>query len=583
MPSYTKAITAALSIAVANGASLASVCTTSYLQSVLPTEDLYAGAIALTIDPSSVTANPVYNLSSSGEADYPDAIINYCNVTLAYSNPGRNNVVHVWFGLPEPSAFKNRYLSTGGGGYAINSGDKVFAGGVQYGAVTGTTDGGFGSFDTHFDAVFPLQNGTANEEALFKFGYEAHHELTTIGKQLSKNFYGMNSTKLYSYYQGCSEGGREGFSQVQRFGDEWDGAIIGAPAFRFAHQQIQHSYSNLVEIEYDYYPSSCEFEKILNETIAACDPLDGKTDGVVGRSDLCKLQFNANATVGMAYSCAATTSSGSSLFAAPAIPAQNGTVSAKAAAIVNKIWDGMHNSAGQRVYLSYQPGAALDDADTTYNSTSGTWGLSINAFGIEFVQRFINLLNTSSIASLDGITYDTLQEWIYEGWQTYEDTLQTTWPDLTPFQQAGGKVLHYHGESDYSIPTASSVRYHNSVREIMYGNMTYNASTSALSEWYKLYLVPGAGHCSDNAAQPNGPFPQTNLAVMIDWVENGNAPTTLNATILQGDLAGTNQQICEFPTRPLWQNNGTVMECVYDQTSLDTWYYDFDAFKMPVY
>lgn len=267
----------------------------------------------------------------------------------------------------------------------------------------------------------------------------------------------------------------------------------------------------------------------------------------------------------------------------PATPAQNGTVSAKAAAIVNKIWAGMTDSAGQQVYFSYQPGSALDDAATAYDSTTGTWGLSINTMGIEFVQRFVNLLNTSTIASLDGITYDTLKEWIYEGWQTYDDSLQTTWPDLTPFQQAGGKVLHYHGESDFSIPTASSVRYHNSVREIMYGNMTYNASISALSDWYKLYLVPGAGHCSDNSAQPNGPFPQTNLAVMIDWVENGNAPTTLNATILQGDLAGTNQQICEFPTRPLWTNNGTVMNCVYDQTSLDTFYYDLNAFKVPVY
>lgn len=68
------------------------------------------------------------------------------------------------------------------------------------------------------------------------FGYLAHHELSTIGKAFTKEFFGMNSTKLYSYYQACSEGGREGFSQVQRFGEEWDGAIIGAPALRFSFQ-----------------------------------------------------------------------------------------------------------------------------------------------------------------------------------------------------------------------------------------------------------------------------------------------------------------------------------------------------------
>ena len=170
---------------------------------------------------------------------FSDATINYCNVTFAYYNSGRSNKVNVVYWLPAPSVFQNRYLSTGGGGYAINSGvsggTASLSRGVQYGAVSGLTDRGFGSIDTQFDAAFPLQNGIANYEALFMFGYEAHHELSTIGKQLTRNFYGMNSTKLYSYYQGCSEGGREGFSQVQRFGDEWDGAVIGAPALRFAH------------------------------------------------------------------------------------------------------------------------------------------------------------------------------------------------------------------------------------------------------------------------------------------------------------------------------------------------------------
>jgi tannase len=567
-------------------ASLADVCTTSYVQSTLPSGDIYASSVILSIDSSSVTANPVYNASSTGAVNFPDATFTYCNVTFAYTHPGRNGSVNLWYWLPAPSAFGNRYLSTGGGGYAINSGSGSLPGGIIYNAVAGATDGGFGSFSSQFDDMFPLQNGTANFEALFMFSYQAQHELSVIGKQFTKNFFGMNSTKLYSYYQGCSEGGREGFSQIQRFGEESDGAVIGAPALRFSFQQIQHSYSNLIEIEHDYYPSPCELEKILNETIAFCDPLDGKTDGVVSRSDLCKLQFNANSTVGMSYSCAASTGGGGimrrQMGGVPtSTPAQNGTVTAKAAAIVNKIWDGIHDSAGKRVYLSYQPGAALDDAATAYDSTTSTWKLSINSMGTEFITRFIKLLNTSTLSSLDGITYDTLKEWMYEGWQMYEDTLHTTWPDLTPFQEAGGKILHYHGESDYSIPTASSVRYHDSVRSVMYSGMSYNDSISALSEWYKLYLIPGAGHCGTNSAQPNGPFPQTTLDVLIDWVENKNPPTTLNATVLQGDNKGQHQQICEWPLRPLWKDD--VMDCVFDQASLDTWLYDLDAFKMPVY
>jgi tannase len=113
----------------------------------------------------------------------------------------------------------------------FSSGLGSLPGGIIYGAVAGTTDGGFGSFNTQSDAVFLVKNGTMNLKSLYMFGYEAHHELSLLGKAFTKQFFNMSSTKLYSYYQGCSEGGREGWSQVQRYGDEWDGAITGAPAF----------------------------------------------------------------------------------------------------------------------------------------------------------------------------------------------------------------------------------------------------------------------------------------------------------------------------------------------------------------
>lgn len=77
---------------------------------------------------------------------------------------------------------------------------------------------------------------------LNNFGYLSIHEMTVVGQGLTKNLYNIqnstsNSTKLYSYYQGCSEGGRDGWSQVQRYQDQFDGAAIGAPAFRQAFQQ----------------------------------------------------------------------------------------------------------------------------------------------------------------------------------------------------------------------------------------------------------------------------------------------------------------------------------------------------------
>ncbi|KAI9641782.1 hypothetical protein NHQ30_009641 [Ciborinia camelliae] len=556
---------------------LTDICTPTYLAANFPPVDFYDG---ITLDPTSITAKTVTNASSSS-VFYPNAVIDYCAVTFKYSHDGLGDSVLLTYWVPAPAKFQNRYLSTGGGGYAINSGPMSLPGGVQYGAVAGDTDGGFGIFQNNAISDFLLANGTLNWQNVYMFGYKAIHEMSVIGKEFTASIFNMtaNNATLYSYYQGCSEGGREGWSQVQRFADQFDGATIGAPAFRFAFQQVQHLYSNVVEKTLDYYPPPCELQKIVNETIIACDPYDGKSDGVVSRTDLCTMNFNISTLLGKPYSCPASAGG----FGGPPSPAQNGSVSAKGLAVAQKILDGLHTSDGKRVYFTYTPSSTFTDAATSYNATSGQFGLDITSLGGSFVEVLLDLKNGSNLQSLQGVTYDTLRDWIQDGWNRYNDVLMTNWPDLTPYKNAGGKIIHFHGESDYSIPTASSVRYFESVREIMNPGLSYNDSIAATNEFYRLFLVPGGSHCAVNAAEPNGPWPQTNLQVLIDWVENGVAPVTLNATVLQGVNKGENQQICGWPLRPFWTNNGTSMECRYDQESIDSWIYDLDAFDMPVY
>lgn len=425
------------------------------------------------------------------------------------------------------------------------------------------------------------------------FAYQALGELTIIGKALTKSIYGMSSnTKLYTYFEGCSDGGRQGMSQVQRWGKEYDGAITGAPAFRYAQQQTNHIFSSVVEQTLDYYPPPCELDMIVNATIAACDPLDGKTDGVVSRTDLCMLNFELTSIIGKSYYCAAENSTSLGLgFSKRAgvgssttyQPAQNGTVTAEGVAVAQAIYDGVFNSDGDRAYLSWQIAAELSDAETEYNSTSNSWALDITSIGGEYVAKFIQLLNIDNLSNIDNVTYDTIVEWMNTGMIRYYDSLQTTLPDLTPFQSSGGKLIHYHGESDPSIPTASSVHYWQSVRSIMYPSMTDEESLVALQEWYQLYLVPGAAHCGANNLQPNGPYPEDNMNTMINWVEKGIRPTGLNATIQAGADKGDIQVLCQWPTRPLWHSNSTTFDCVNDLASINTWTYTFPAFSVPVY
>ena len=563
---------------VVHALTLDDICTSTYLKANFPAVDFFDG---ITLNPDSITASPVLNYSVSDYVFYPNANFDFCDVSFTYSHNGRDDEVILTYWLPEPDNFQNRYLSTGGGGYAINSGNGSLPGGIEYGAVAGLTNGGFGIFQDQAIEDFLLANGTLNWWNIYMFGYDAIHEMSIIGKEFTKSVFNMtaNNATLYSYYQGCSEGGREGWSQVQRFADQFDGATIGAPAFRFAFQQVQHLYSNVVEQTMGYYPPPCELEKIMNETITNCDPLDGRVDGVVSRTDLCTMHYNISVTEGLPYYCAAAAATGFS----GATPEQNGTVSKQGIAVAQKILDGLHTTDGKRAYFTYTPSSTWTDAATSWNATSESWELDITGLGGSFVEVLLDLQNGTNLQTLENVTYDTLRDWIQDGWNRYNDVLMTNWPDLSPYKNAGGKIIHFHGESDFSIPTASSVRYWESVRQVMNPGLSYNESTQAQDEFYKLFLVPGGSHCDVNAYEPNGPWPQTNLAVLIDWVENGVAPVTLNATVLQGENIGTNQQICSWPLRPYWTENGTNMECVYDQTSIDSWQYDLDAFYMPVY
>ncbi|RBR13481.1 uncharacterized protein FIESC28_08181 [Fusarium coffeatum] len=98
-----------------------------------------------------------------------------------------------------------------------------------------------------------------------------------------------------------------------------------------------------------------------------------------------------------------------------------------------------------------------------------------------YIAKFIEILDLANVDNLNNVTYHTLVDWIKSGIVRYYDSLQTTHPDLTTFKEAGGKLLHYHCESDPSIPAGSSVHYWQSVRSIMYPK---------LSDKNQFYLVP---------------------------------------------------------------------------------------------
>ncbi|KAI2620916.1 feruloyl esterase-like protein B precursor [Hypomontagnella submonticulosa] len=579
MVSASKVLAFSGAVATVQSASLAELCTVDYAKGVLPVQDLGLG---IAVDPSSVSAALTTNRSVSSPW-YQSAVVEYCNVTFVYSHNGiANDIVHVSYLVPPPEKFANRYVSTGGGGLAINSGGSLSPTGILVGAVSGVTDGGFGIFNTVYDKVFLLSPGNVNWQATYMFGYQAHHELALLGKQLTRNFFNVsNDDKIYSYYQGCSEGGREGWSQIQRFAGQFDGLVTGAPAFRFSHLQTNHLSGGVIEKAIGYYPPPCELQKIVNLTIAACDSLDGKTDGVVARSDLCKLTFDYNSTISEPYYCPAFNGGVPGgpqrrQFPIGPIPEQKGTVTPEGAAVAAAFTEGLIDSEGKRIYVNPQPGSQLADATNQYNAETGTWEPTLSGFGGQWITKFLRLEEKDVLDNLEGVTPDTLRDWMEQGMHKYYDSLQTTWPDIEPFKAAGGKVVLVHGEADSAIPAASSVHYYEAVRKTMFGGLSYEDGIAAMDEFYRLYIVPGGAHCGSNRDQPAGGWPATTLQTVIEWAENGVAPDTLPNN---GDI----DTLCKWPLRPLWSNDGAEFECVYDERSAGAWNYTFDSFKVPVY
>ncbi|KAF2717627.1 putative tannase [Polychaeton citri CBS 116435] len=547
--------------------SLADACTESHVWNSLSPID--------GIEYCSATASPVHGLSVDTNENFPAASNrDVCNVTVTYTHTGKGDNITVWYYLPSPAQYKNRFLASGGGGFAINSGIWGLRAGLAYGAVSGCTDGGFGSFGGDLTDVILKGNGSVNYDALYSFGYLSIHEMTLIGQRLSKNFY-KSPSKLYSYFQGCSEGGREGWSQLQRYGDQFDGASLGAPAFRQAYQQPQHNWPQIFEVMNGYVPSVCELLQISNDVIDACDVLDGKRDGVVSRSDLCRLQHNATSSIGNHFSCDAGWDG----------PAIHGNVSAEAVAVYQTMIDGPVDSKGRHLYVGYQPGSDLSwNGGGTYDAESDNYLPEPAGFGVQWVNLFLKEIESESL-SLRGSTGDTLRTWILEGLQKYSGVLETTWTDLEDLRDAGGKVIHWHGEADNSIPTDSSALYFEQVRKTMYGDLPYIESLAKLNEFYRFYIIRGAQHCAPR--DENAPFPNTVLGSVIDWVEHDIVPRRLNATFLSGDRQGETEGLCSFPTRPMWSANSSTTaapQCIMPgQDAYDSWFPKLNSIPFNAY
>ncbi|KAG8754121.1 hypothetical protein FRC11_006852 [Ceratobasidium sp. 423] len=314
---------------------------------------------------------------------------------------------------------------------------------TKYGfAMASTNTGHNGSIA---DGTFAMNN----IESQASYRIASSFRLSTVfSKTIVNAYYGQNSS--YNYWLGCSSGGKQGMREVQGFPEDFDGALTGAPAQWLSRQNGFNIYVgqlNMNETTLGEVVPTSFFPTWAQEVLAQCDEIDGVKDNVILNPHLCTPDLST-------VVCGATNASA---YVNPSTCITEGQATTLAA--VYKNWTS--SATGELLFPSYDPG-----------SESGwTALLSGTPFGLSFVKNETELERITAI-----------------GDETDPGQGNAVNPNLTPFFQKGGKLIAYHGLADANIPSGSSTHYYERVR-------AYYNDSSDLRNYYRLFLVPGMGHC----------------------------------------------------------------------------------------
>lgn len=448
--------------------------------------------------------------------------VNFCNITIQYTHPGQNDNVTVIVQLPDVSSWNGRLAAAGGSGWSASQGPEAMIPAVDAGFAVVETDAGVTNNSLSSAAWALSSPGNPDIQRLNTFASVAYHDAAMIAKDVVASFYGQPPS--YSYWFGCSTGGRQGHMMAQRYPGDFDGISALAPGINWSQLMTSLSWARQVMYELDVAPPPCELAAFTAAAIAACDANDGVTDGVISSPSLCN--FDPIALVGKSFDCDGV----------------NSTFTSGAAKVVQNIWAGQRTYTGEPFWYGYGFDAFLGYLASTTCSGDNCTVVPI-PLGDDWIRYWIAANPDLDMTNLTRTEYDRLS---HLGLQLYNSVIGTQDPDISAFRDAGGKMLTWHGLSDELIPVGSSVDYYARVRELD-GNV---------DDYFRLFLSPGTVHC----APGQGPFPHGVLEDLVSWVEEGRAPeqliaqnisnwdpTTGNLRGSANETAGRGRPLCLFP------------------------------------
>jgi feruloyl esterase len=433
----------------------------------------------------------------------------FCRVAATLKTSSDSDIkIEVWMPI---YGWNGKFMGIGNGG---------FSGAVSYAQMTPALRRGYAASSTdtgHTSGGGDASWALGHPEKQIDFGYRAVHEMTVRAKAIVAAFY--SNPPQYSYWDGCSSGGKQGLKEAQDFPNDYDGIIAGAPANNWTHlmAQILSVAQAVRKDEASAIPQS-KYALIHNAVLEQCDVLDKAKDGLLEDPRQCKfdpavLQCKA----GDAATC----------LTSPQVTA------------LKHVYEPARNPrTGEEIYPGLSVGSELG------------WGVLPQPFAVaETHFKYIVAQNPNwdfrtfdldrDVAKADAIDADV-------------GHFRAINPDLTAFKNRGGKLIQYHGWNDQQIAAQNSINYYENVVK-RFGN------SKQVDDFYRLFMVPGMMHCQGGAGAPDR-FDR--VSALENWVEKGNAPEEILGSHFTNGVVDRTRPLCPYPKVAQWNGSGTIDDAV---------------------
>lgn len=447
----------------------------------------------------------------------------FCRVA-GTASPAPDSEINFEIWMPHADQWNGRFQGIGSGGSAGAIGYPQLAAAVRGGYAAVATDNGHTS-NSGFDGSWALDH----PERLIDFGYRAQHEATVAGKAATSAYYGRDAD--HAYFVGCSQGGHHALMEAQRFPEDYDGIVAGAPANYWVGLMTGELWSGLATTREPGQNLPREKLPALGAAVlAACDANDGLEDGLIDDPRACDFDpgvLECSGADGLDCLTSGQVTAARAIYAGPTRP-----------------------SSGEQLFPGYTFGSEYFDAPNGLGGWGAYWAGIAEPGGstADFIRYSVFEDPDYDVNQFDfDADWDLANNRPIGNDETLGSALNAIDPDLSAFKGRGGKLISYHGWADPLVTANLAVSYYESV-------MAEQGGVDETTDFYRLFMAPGMAHCR------GGPGPDRFDAVTAieRWVEDGVAPEQLVASkVVEGEVTRS-RPLCAFPQVARYTGSGST-------------------------